>query len=209
MKKFYKYAKIILLSSVAFLTACVQIPQNEIGELSSVNDKSFQERMIAVNKIGAYELKASLGVVSQNPSARFTMSMSFENRKPLNYQMKLSNSYVGKYYTIKRFKKGLIVQEGGQSITINDIPAFLRENFGASYPIDHFSDWLKGYPSGNIFAIKVDLKHQLRQFKFTNEDNEVWTIDYVTYDQQQMPKLMVISNGNQFLRIKINNWSIQ
>ena len=54
----------------------------------------------------------------------------------------------------------------------------------------------------------VNEKRQLAQFSYPL-NGVVWKVTYVSYDetrQPNLPKLIVLENGSQTLKIRVDNW---
>ena len=83
----------------------------------------------------------------------------------------------------------------------------MKEILGVSFPIDQLAYWLKGQPEKEGQYI-VNEKRQLSQFSY-RLNNVNWTVNYVEYYEDRvpnLPKLIVLENGTQTLKIRIDNW---
>ncbi|STY64075.1 Outer-membrane lipoprotein lolB precursor [Mannheimia haemolytica] len=84
----------------------------------------------------------------------------------------------------------------------------MQEIIGVSFPIDQFAYWVKGLPEkdGNYI---VNEKRQLSQFSYPL-NGTLWKASYVEYHEDRvpnLPKLIVLENGTQTLKIRIEKWA--
>lgn len=127
---------------------------------------------------------------------------------PTNFGLELSSNLSSKSLKLHRNARGLTVSDSeGNSRSDRDIDTLMQEIIGVSFPIDQFAYWLKGLPEkeGNYM---VNEKRQLAQFSYPL-NGVVWKVTYVSYDetrQPNLPKLIVLENGSQTLKIRVDNW---
>ena len=125
-----------------------------------------------------------------------------------NFGLELSSNLSSKSLKLHRNAKGLTVSDSeGNSRSDRDIDALMQEIIGVSFPIDQLAYWLKGQPEKEGQYI-VNEKRQLSQFSY-RLNNVNWTVNYVEYYEDRvpnLPKLIVLENGTQTLKLRIDNW---
>lgn len=206
-----KITKLLSLSAMLVLTACnsvldapteVQKPTIQIAH----NDPQWQQHLAQLAKIQSYKASGQFGYIS--PEERFSSHFNWQFHNSMNFNLVLSSNLSNKSMTLQRNMRGLTVSDSeGNSRSDRDIDALMQEIIGISFPIDQFAYWVKGQPEkeGNYV---VNEKRQLSQFSYPI-NGVVWKASYVEYHEDRvpnLPKLIVLENGTQTLKIRIDKW---
>lgn len=193
------------------LTACnsvldapteVQKPTVQIAH----NDPQWQQHLAQLAKIQSYKASGQFGYIS--PEERFSSHFNWQYDNPTQFGLELSSNLSTKSMKLQRTKRGLTVSDSeGNSRSDRDIDALMQEIIGVSFPIDQFAYWVKGQPEkeGNYV---VNEKRQLSEFSYPL-NGTVWKASYVEYHEDRvpnLPKLIVLENGTQTLKIRIEKW---
>lgn len=206
-----KLTKLLSLSAMLVLTACnsvldapteVQKPTVQIAH----NDPQWQQHLAQLAKIQSYKASGQFGYIS--PEERFSSHFNWQYDNPTQFGLELSSNLSTKSMKLQRTKRGLTVSDSeGNSRSDRDIDALMQEIIGVSFPIDQFAYWVKGQPEkeGNYV---VNEKRQLSEFSYPL-NGTVWKASYVEYHEDcvpNLPKLIVLENGTQTLKIRIEKW---
>lgn len=206
-----KITKLLSLSAMLVLTACnsvldapteVQKPTVQIAH----NDPQWQQHLAQLAKIQSYKASGQFGYIS--PEERFSSHFNWQYDNPTQFGLELSSNLSTKSMKLQRTKRGLTVSDSeGNSRSDRDIDALMQEIIGVSFPIDQFAYWVKGQPEkeGNYV---VNEKRQLSEFSYPL-NGTVWKASYVEYHEDRvpnLPKLIVLENGTQTLKIRIEKW---
>lgn len=206
-----KITKLLSLSAMLVLTACnsvldapteVQKPTVQIAH----NDPQWQQHLAQLAKIQSYKASGQFGYIS--PEERFSSHFNWQYDNPTQFGLELSSNLSTKSMKLQRTKRGLTVSDSeGNSRSDHDIDALMQEIIGVSFPIDQFAYWVKGQPEkeGNYV---VNEKRQLSEFSYPL-NGTVWKASYVEYHEDRvpnLPKLIVLENGTQTLKIRIEKW---
>lgn len=206
-----KLTKLLSLSAMLVLTACnsvldapteVQKPTVQIAH----NDPQWQQHLAQLAKIQSYKASGQFGYIS--PEERFSSHFNWQYDNPTQFGLELSSNLSTKSMKLQRTKRGLTVSDSeGNSRSDRDIDALMQEIIGVSFPIDQFAYWVKGQPEkeGNYV---VNEKRQLSEFSYPL-NGTVWKASYVEYHEDRvpnLPKLIVLENGTQTLKIRIEKW---
>lgn len=179
-------------------TPTVQIPHT---------DAKWQAHLNQLAQITRYQAKGQFGYIS--PEERFSSHFDWQYQSANNFGLELSSNLSTKSMKLHRTQKGLTVSDSeGRSRTEADVNALMEEIIGVSFPIDQFVYWVKGQPEKNGHYIVND-KRQLSQFSYLI-NGQVWQASYVEYHedrQPNLPKLIVLENGQQTLKIRIDQWT--
>ena len=173
----------------------------------SHNDPQWQQHLAELAKIQGYKATGQFGYIS--PEERFSSHFKWQYDNPTHFGLELSSNLSTKSMKLQRNKRGLTVSDSeGNSRSDRDIDALMQEIIGVSFPIDQFAYWVKGQPEkeGNYI---VNEKRQLSQFSYPL-NGMVWKASYVEYHEDRvpnLPKLIVLENGTQTLKIRIQQWT--
>lgn len=207
-----KLTKMLSLTALLVLTGCqsvldaptqiekptVQIPHN---------DPQWLQHLAQLQKINAYSTKGQFGYIS--PEERFSSHFDWHYKTPTNFNLTMSSNLSSKSLKFQRNSYGMTISDSeGRSRTEKDVNALMEEIIGVSFPIDQFAYWVKGQPEKNANYI-INEKRQLAQFDYPI-NGTVWKVTFVEYHedrQPNLPKLISLVNGNQTLKIRIDNWA--
>ncbi|WGE84079.1 lipoprotein insertase outer membrane protein LolB [Actinobacillus equuli] len=207
-----KFSFLVSLGTILVLTGCnsvldapttVQTPTVQISH----TDAKWQQHLNQLAQIKRYQAKGQFGYIS--PEERFSSHFDWQYQSATNFGLELSSNLSTKSMKLHRTQRGLTVSDSeGRSRTEADVNALMEEIIGVSFPIDQFAYWVKGQPEKNGNYIVND-KRQLSQFSYPI-NGQVWQASYVEYHedrQPNLPKLIVLENGQQTLKIRIDQWT--
>ena len=193
MKKITKAMGLAVLLSLSGCKSVLDAPTQAQKPVIHIphNDQQWQAHLAKLSQIQHYKTDGQFGYIS-----------------PANFGLELSSNLSSKSLKLHRNAKGLTVSDSeGNSRSDRDIDALMQEIIGVSFPIDQLAYWLKGQPEKEGQYI-VNEKRQLSQFSY-RLNNVNWTVNYVEYYEDRvpnLPKLIVLENGTQTLKIRIDNW---
>ncbi len=204
--------KLVSLTALLTLAGCQSIldaptevtkPTVEIPH----DDTQWQQNLTQLAQINAYSAKGQFGYIS--PDERFSSHFDWQYQTPTNFGLTMSSNLSSKSLKLQRNRYGMTVSDSeGNSRTEADVGALMEEMIGVSFPIDQFAYWVKGQPEPNSNYI-VNEKRQLAQFDYAVKGT-VWKASFVEYHEDRtpnLPKLIVLENGTQTLKIRIDNWT--
>ena len=208
MKKITKAMGLAVLLSLSGCKSVLDAPTQAQKPVIHIphNDQQWQAHLAKLSQIQHYKTDGQFGYIS--PEERFSSHFNWQYKSPANFGLELSSNLSSKSLKLHRNAKGLTVSDSeGNSRSDRDIDALMQEIIGVSFPIDQLAYWLKGQPEKEGQYI-VNEKRQLSQFSY-RLNNVNWTVNYVEYYEDRvpnLPKLIVIENGTQTLKIRIDNW---
>ncbi|MEG9481217.1 lipoprotein insertase outer membrane protein LolB [Mannheimia sp. HC-2023] len=207
-----KLTTLLSLTTLLVLTGCNSV-LNAPTEVQKTtveiphNDPQWQQHLVQLAKIQSYKAAGQFGYIS--PEERFSSHFNWQYNTPTQFGLELSSNLSTKSLKLERNKRGLTVSDSeGNSRSDRDIDALMQEIIGVSFPIDQFAYWVKGQPEkeGNYI---VNEKRQLSQFSYPL-NGTIWKASYVEYHEDRvpnLPKLIVLENGTQTLKIRIERWT--
>lgn len=208
MKKITKAMGLAVLLSLSGCKSVLDAPTQAQKPVIHIphNDQQWQAHLAKLSQIQHYKTDGQFGYIS--PEERFSSHFNWQYNSPANFGLELSSNLSSKSLKLHRNAKGLTVSDSeGNSRSDRDIDALMQEIIGVSFPIDLLAYWLKGQPEKEGQYI-VNEKRQLSQFSY-RLNNVNWTVNYVEYYEDRvpnLPKLIVLENGTQTLKIRIDNW---
>lgn len=209
MKSFFK---ILAAASLLALVGCQSVldAPTQVSTESHIDqqDPQWLAHLAQLDKIQAYATDGQFGYIAKQPKERFSSRVQFQFNHAQDYRLFLSSTLSRQSLQLQRNARGLTVSDNeGNSRTERDVQALLKEMIGASFPIDQFPDWLKGKPSGQE-QYRINEQRLLSGLSYPL-NGTLWQVNYVEYHQNRtpaLPKLIVLDNGNQTIKIRIDQW---
>lgn len=209
MKKLTKLLSLTLLFALAGCHSVLDAP-TEITQPSVTiphNDAKWQQHLAQLTQINAYSAKGQFGYIS--PEERFSSHFDWQYKTPTNFGLTMSSNLSSKSLKLQRNAYGMTISDSeGRSRTEADVAMLMEEIIGVSFPIDQFAYWVKGQPEQQSNYI-VNEKRQLAQFDYA-VNGVLWKVRFVEYHEDRppnLPKLIVLENGSQTLKIRIDHWA--
>ncbi|QIW16417.1 lipoprotein localization factor LolB [Pasteurellaceae bacterium RH1A] len=212
LMNFKSISKLSLLGGLLILAGCQSIldentqvsqPQVQIPH----NDPQWQNHLKQLEQIKRYSARGQFGYISKEPKERFSSNFDWSYQSANQFGLEFTSNLSSKSLKLQRTARGLTVSDNkGNSRTEADINSLMEEIVGLAFPIDQFGDWLKGLPKNNDQYI-VNEQRQLAQFTYPI-NGQLWQATYVEYHagQPALPKLIQLENGNQTLKIRVDEW---
>ncbi|MDP8032731.1 lipoprotein insertase outer membrane protein LolB [Pasteurella atlantica] len=204
--------KLSLISSIWIISACTSIldaPTQVKNKVTiSHSDSQWKAQLTQLKKIKSYQTKGQFGYISTQPKERFSSLFNWKYQDTQHFNFILSSSLSSQSLSLNRHPQGLTISDNkGRTRTGKDTNQLIKNMVGFSFPIEQFGDWLKGLPSATSDYI-VNEKRQLSQFNYAL-NGQRWQVSYVAYHedkQPNLPKLIILQNSQQTLKIRIDNW---
>lgn len=171
------------------------------------DDAQWQQHLAKLKQINAFSAKGQFGYIS--PEERFSSHFEWQYNTPTAFSLTMSSNLSSKSLKLQRNPQGLTIADSeGNSRTEQDMDSLMAEIIGVAFPIDQFAYWIKGLPELDKPYV-VNEKRQLAQFRYPL-NGHIWTVNYIEYHedrQPNLPKLIVLENGTQTLKIRLSEWS--
>lgn len=209
MKTVYQ---ILLLGFLLALTSCHSIYNAPAGVKKPTveiphTDTQWQHHLAQLQQIKSYTIKGQFGYIS--PEERFSSHFDWQYQAPTQFSLTMSSNLSSKSLKLQRNIQGMTVSDNeGRSRTESDVNKLMEEIIGVSFPIDQFAYWVKGQPEQHSQYI-INEKRQLAQLDYVVNGTE-WKATFVEYHedrQPNLPKLIVLENGKQTLKIRVDRWN--
>lgn len=209
MKNNYKWLSLVLLMSLAGCQSVLDAPTASQTPIVAIShqDPQWQQHLAQLAKIQSYQTQGQFGYISGKD--RFSSHFTWQYHSPTQFELTLSSNLSTKSLKLQRTATGMTVSDSdGRSRTETDVNALMEEMIGVSFPIDQFAYWVKGLPENDGNYV-VNEKRQLAQFQYPIH-GQLWKASYIEYHEDSkpnLPKLIVLENGQQTLKIRLDRWT--
>lgn len=170
------------------------------------NDPVWLQHQQAVNAINHYAAEGQLGYISKEE--RFSSSFQWQYLGEQHYRLYFSSLLSRSTLTIEKTENNTVIFDNkGNYYADKDIHQLLQDIIGFDFPVEQFSNWLKGLP-GNTQNYVVNQQGLLSHFDYQWQ-NEIWQAKYVNYNQKspKLPQNLFISSPDKTLKIQIKKWT--
>lgn len=217
MKPITKILPVIALMGLAGCQSIYDAPNQATQPTVAIShsDPQWQQHLAQLAKINTYAVTGQFGYIA--PDERFSSHFDWKYQTPTHFSLTMSSNLSSKSLTLQRHPTGLTVSDSeGHSRTEHDVDGLMKEMIGVSFPIDQFAYWVKGQPEQQADYV-VNEKRQLSQFRYAipaqqGQNAVIWNVNFVAYHedrQPHLPKLIVLENGKQTLKIRIDHWKYE
>ncbi|MDO5053832.1 MAG: lipoprotein insertase outer membrane protein LolB [Pasteurella oralis] len=203
MKKPYFFFSVIISLILSACTLDTERPIN-IKYIDKTNP-NWQQHLSQIKKIQQYSNQGQLGYISTQE--RFSTRFNWQYQNSANYLLTLSSTISSTTLTLEMRNNLMRVYDNkGNQRATPDAKQLLKEMIGVDFPLEQFALWLKGQPDEKL-DYKVGENHLLASFSYPL-NNRIWTADYLSYHQQNLPlpKDILLKTEGQTLKIRIDNW---
>lgn len=170
------------------------------------NDPVWLQHQQAINAINHYAAEGQLGYISKKE--RFSSSFQWQYLGEQHYRLYFSSLLSRSTLTIEKTENNTVIFDNkGNYYADKDIHQLLQDIIGFDFPVEQFSNWLKGLP-GNTQNYVVNQQGLLSYFDYQWQ-NEIWQAKYVNYNQKspKLPQNLFISSPDKTLKIQIKKWT--
>lgn len=201
------FFKLIPLASL-LLTACTLTGQNG-GPPSKITSPEWQQHEKQVETLTQYQTRGSFAYINnkQKVYARFF----WQQDEPERYRLLLTNP-LGNTVMELNVQPGLVqlTDDKGQRYVSDDAEKMIQEMTGMDIPLNNMRKWMLGLPAG---AQDVSLTSDARLKKISlTQNGELWVVNYQMYDTKSrpaLPNLLEIVHGDDRIKLKMDNWTLQ
>lgn len=201
----FAFFPFVLLGCQSVLDAPTDAPKPV--QAVSHSDPQWQQHLAQLAQIKAYAASGQFGYIS--PQERFSSHFNWQYQSPTQFGLTLSSNLSSKSLKLQRNAYGMTISDSeGNSRTEADVNGLMEEIIGVAFPIDQFAYWVKGQPEAGSQYV-VNEKRQLAEFDYPLNQT-VWKASFIEYHQDKtpnLPKLIVLENGTQTLKVRIDQWT--
>ncbi|WP_437890781.1 lipoprotein insertase outer membrane protein LolB [Phytobacter sp. V91] len=186
------------------LSACTLNAPKEPGKSPDAPQwRAHQQEVRALNQ---FQTRGAFAFISdqQKVYARFFWQQTGQDR----YRLLLTNP-LGSTELELNAQPGVVqlMDNKGQRYTGEDAEELIGKLTGMPIPLNSLRQWIVGLP-GDATDYKLDDQYRLSEVNYRH-DGRNWKVVYSGYDSKTQPALpasMELSDGDQRIKLKMDNW---
>ena len=189
------------------LTACSITPPKGPGK--SPDSPQWRQHQQAVRALNQYQTRGAFAYLSdkQKVYARFFWQQTGQDR----YRLLLLNPLGStEMELIAQPGSAQVTDNKGQKYTGTDAEEMIGKLTGMPIPITSLRQWILGLP-GDATDYKLDDQYRLSEVNYS-QNGKSWKVVYGGYDSHSKPALpssLELTEGNQRIKLKMDNWIVK
>ncbi|HEI8864721.1 TPA: lipoprotein localization protein LolB [Serratia odorifera] len=198
--------RLIPLASLV-LAACTTT--RPTGPATSPTSPQWRAHEQAVQQLSQYQTRGAFAYISDRKKvyARFF----WQQYSPERYRLLLTNP-------LGSTELELNVQQNVVQLTDNQGKRYVSDNAeemihkltGMSIPLDNLRQWMLGLP-GEASDFTLDDQYRLSKLSY-QQGGQRWNVDYQDYNSDlkpQLPSRLELQQGEQRIKLKMDNWTLK
>jgi outer membrane lipoprotein LolB len=202
----FRLIRLLPLASLV-LTACtLNAPK---GPGKSPDSPQWRQHQQEVRALHQYQTRGAFAYISEQQKvyARFFWQQTGQD----NYRLLLTNPLGSTELELKAQPGNVeLVDNKGKHYTADDAEEMIGKLTGMPIPLNSLRQWILGLP-GDATDYKLDAQYRLREVNYS-QNGKRWKVVYSAYDsktQPAMPANMELSDGDQRIKLKMDNWIVK
>ncbi|HFJ8952374.1 MULTISPECIES: lipoprotein insertase outer membrane protein LolB [Serratia] len=198
--------RLIPLASLV-LAACTTTKPS--GPATSPTSPQWRAHEQAVQQLEQYQTRGSFAYLSDQKKvyARFFWQQYSSDR----YRLLLTNP-LGSTELDLNVQKNVVqlTDNQGKRYVSDNAEEMIRKLTGMAIPLDNLRQWMLGLP-GEANDFKLDDQYRLNSLTY-QQGKQTWTVDYQDYNnslQPQLPSRLELKQGDQRIKLKMDNWTLK
>ena len=204
-----------LTATALALTACASMaplaPNNSTGTTTPTSNTTANTNTTAAastqsaNKVQAWVANGAIAVKSANQSG--SASYRWRQSSLSHYDVLIFGPLgAGTMHLTGNASNAILINSKGLTTTASSPEALLQQQAGWSMPVSNMYYWARGLPAPGGAQTTYNSAHQLQRLVQGG-----WTIQYLGYSRVNgvmLPTKIYMNNGNNSVRLSINQWSV-
>lgn len=189
------------------LTACTLTKPS--GPATSPTSVQWREHQQAVQQLEQYQTRGAFAYLSDQKKvyARFF----WQQYTPERYRLLLTNP-LGSTELELNVQKSVVqlTDNQGKRYVSNDPEEMIRKLTGMAIPLHNLRQWILGLP-GEASDFTLDDQYRLNKLTYQQGDL-TWTVIYQDYHTDltpQLPSRLELQQGDQRIKLKMDNWTLK
>ncbi|NKI74018.1 lipoprotein localization protein LolB [Dickeya sp. CFBP 2040] len=197
--------RLLPLASV-LLTACTLTPSTLTGKKPT--SPEWREHEQKVQNLTQYQTRGSFAYLSDRKKlyARFF----WQQFSPQRYRLLLTSPLGSTELELQASANSVQITDGqGKRYVGKDAQYMVQQLTGMAIPLDNLRQWMLGLP-GNAQDFTLDEHARLRNVNYQQGDQH-WSVTYQSYtnDLLPLPQSLELTQGEQRIKLKMDNWTTQ
>ncbi|MBW7983357.1 lipoprotein insertase outer membrane protein LolB [Enterobacillus tribolii] len=200
------FLRLLPLSCVLLAACTTNAPRTSTGSATS---PQWQSHEAQVKKIEQYQTRGAFAYISdrQKVYARFFWQQS----TPERYRLLLTNP-LGSTVMELNAQPGVVqlTDNNGKRYVSDNAETMIQKLTDMTIPLDSLRQWILGLP-GDATDITLDAQHRLKSLNYTR-GGVTWKVEYLNYNtdvQPALPSQLELTQGEQRIKLKMDNWTLQ
>lgn len=189
------------------LTACsLHTPQ---GPGKSPDSPQWRQHQQAVRSLNQFQTRGAFAYLSdeQKVYARFF----WQQFSPERYRLLLTNPLGSTEMDLNVQKNVVQLTDNQGKRYVSDNPEeMIRKLTGMAIPLNNLRQWMVGLP-GEASDFALDDQYRLSKLTY-QQGGQTWKVDYQSYStevQPTLPNRLELQQGDQRIKLKMDNWTLK
>ena len=202
----FRLIRLLPLASLV-LTACTLTAPKGPGK--SPDAPQWRAHQQEVRNLNQFQTRGAFAFLSdqQKVYARFFWQQTGQDR----YRLLLTNPLGSTELELSAQPGSVqLVDNKGQRYNAEDAEEMIGKLTGMPIPLNSLRQWIVGLP-GDATDYKLDSQYRLSELNYT-QNGKTWKVVYNGYDSKTQPALpsnLELNNGDQRIKLKMDNWIVK
>lgn len=198
--------RLLPLASLVLTACAINTPK---GPATSPDSPQWRQHQQDVRQLNQFQTRGAFAWLSdeQKVYARFFWQQTGQDR----YRLLLTNPLGSTELSLVAQPGSVtLIDNKGQTYTATDAEEMIGRLTGMPIPLNSLRQWIVGLP-GDATDYKLDDKYRLSELNYT-KNGKTWHVTYGGYTSDTQPALpanMELNNGNQRIKLKMDNWIVK
>ncbi|HFD2079591.1 lipoprotein insertase outer membrane protein LolB [Serratia marcescens] len=198
--------RLIPLASLV-LAACTTTKPT--GPVTSPTSPQWRAHEQAVQQLSTYQTRGSFAYLSDQKKvyARFF----WQQFSPERYRLLLTNPLGSTEMDLNVQKNVVQLTDNQGKRYVSDNPEeMIRKLTGMAIPLNNLRQWMVGLP-GEASDFALDDQYRLSKLTY-QQGGQTWKVDYQSYStevQPTLPNRLELQQGDQRIKLKMDNWTLK
>lgn len=188
------------------LTACTLTKPS--GPSATPDSPAWMQHKQQVQQLSQYQTRGAFAYLSD--SKKVSANFFWQESSTQRYRLLLTNPFGGTELELRAQPEGIqITNNQGKRYTGKDAESMLQQLTGMRIPLNNLRQWLIGLP-GDAQQFTLDDNARLSTATL-QQDGLTWVVTYQGYDTEvtpPMPKALELTQGEQRIKLRMNNWTV-
>ncbi|MBJ7220831.1 MULTISPECIES: lipoprotein insertase outer membrane protein LolB [unclassified Brenneria] len=196
-----------LLPLTSLLLAACSLHQPSLPGKSPTSPE-WQQHQQKVQQLSEYQTRGSFAYISDSKKlyARFFWHESSAER----YRLLLTNPLGSTELELRAQPGSVQISDNqGKRYVGKDAEDMVRQLTGMAIPLNNLRQWILGLP-GDASDFTLDSQYLLKTATYRQGDQS-WTVNYQSYSHKvtpPMPESLELTQGEQRIKLKMDNWTV-
>ncbi|MGL9721385.1 lipoprotein insertase outer membrane protein LolB [Symbiopectobacterium sp.] len=189
------------------LTACTLTKPS--GPNATSDSPAWLQHKQQVQQLSQYQTRGAFAYLSD--SKKLSANFFWQESSTQRYRLLLTNPFGGTELELRAQPDGIQITDGqGKRYIGKDAEYMLSQLTGMRIPLTNLRQWMIGLP-GDAQQFTLD-EHARLSTATLVQNGLTWEVKYLGYDDSVTPTLpnaLELTQGEQRIKLKMNNWTVQ